>query len=582
MKTSAPINDQPECTCVECTKRNPAAGVNHWTTPDDRPRTVTQTAQSAVSPVAKPADRGRLGRIGKFERLTAWPRRTGANLFQSLRNQNEIFCFRWNLWLVAVLAVAITGCVVGPKYQRPPVQANQPLPKAFAELGPAGTNQMAWKIAVPAASQPRGEWWKMFQDGKLNQLEALARTNNQNIAAAAAQFAQARALATEARANFYPAVFAGGTPGGDIGANRTSRDAPQDGNAAGQSFSYDTFTAPLYLGWEPDLWGRIRNQSAAARAHYVAAADDLASAQLDLAAETADDYFTLRALDSEHSILVDTITTYRRSLEVVKNRRLGGVVTDLDVAQAATQLHSAEAELPAIELQRAQLQDALALLCGQPPMAFNLATNSLTSTTFPTVPATLPGDLLEHRPDIAAAERRMAAANANVGVAKSAFFPSIRINGLAGFQSIDAGSLFSWANRFWAVGPTLEFPIFTGGFNTAQLAASRAAYNQTVANYRQTVLSAFSEVQDALYAQSLLALQWQAENEALQSSQQALAIANNRYNAGLDIYLDVATAQSDTLTHENTVATLSGQRLVATINLIKALGSGWDQVNPPR
>ena len=483
---------------------------------------------------------------------------------------------------VALLALVVAGCTVGPAYRRPPVQADKPLPPAFAEPGPAGTNETVWKIAEPAASQPRGEWWRMFQDGELNQLEILAATNNQNLAAAAAQFAQARALATAARAHFYPMITAGGTPAGDISRSRTSTDAPQSGHAAGQSYTYDTFTAPLFLGWEPDLWGRIRNQSAAARAQYAAAADDLASAQLDLAAEIAADYFTLRALDNEHGILVDTIATYRRSLELVKNRRLGGVVTDLDVAQAATQLHSAEAQLPAIELQRAQLQDALALLCGQPPMMFNLATNTLAGVAFPVVPPTLPGALLEHRPDIAAAERRMAAANANVGVAKSAFFPSIKINGLAGFQSVDAGSLFSWANRFWAVGPTLNFPLFTAGLNRAELESARAAYNETVANYRQTVLAAFTEVQDALYAQSLLATQWQAENAALQSSQQALAIANNRYNAGLVIYLDVATAQSDTLTHENTVANLGGQRLVATINLIKALGSGWEPVVPPR
>jgi multidrug efflux system outer membrane protein len=482
----------------------------------------------------------------------------------------------------ALLGLLSAGCAVGPEYHRPPVTADQSLPAAFAAPVPSATNEVVWKIAEPAAEQPRGEWWQLFKDPALNRLETLARTNNQNLAAAAGRFEQARALAASARAAYYPTLTAGGSPNGDIARARTSTDAPESGHATGQSYTYNTFTAPLYLGWEPDLWGRVRNQSAAARASFTAAADDLAAARLDLAAETAADYFILRALDNQRNVLVDTIATYRRSLELVKNRRAGGVVTDLDVAQAATQLHSAEAQLPVIQLQRAQLQDALALLCGRPPMDFDIATNAFAPAVFPAVPASLPGDLLEHRPDIAAAERRMAAANANVGVAKTAFFPAIRINGLAGFQSVDIGSLFNWSNRMWAVGPTLDLPLFTGGLNRAQLAAARAAYDETVAGYRQTVLTAFAEVQDTLYAQQLLADQWSAETAALASSQQALQIANHRYEAGLVIYLDVATAQSDTLLHQSTVARLNGDRFVATINLIKALGAGWPAADHPR
>jgi NodT family efflux transporter outer membrane factor (OMF) lipoprotein len=477
---------------------------------------------------------------------------------------------------VGMLALTLAGCAVGPDYHRPAVQNGQSAPANFADPAATNTDQVVWKIAEPAAQQPRGAWWKMFQDDPLNRLESLAETNNQNLAAAAARFEQARDLAVAARAAYYPTVTAGGTPTGDVTAQRTSQSAPLSGHAAGQSYNYDTFTAPLYLGWEPDLWGRVRHQSAAARARFAAAADDLAFARLDLAAEVAADYYTLRALDNQRNILTDTITTYQRSLELVKNRRQGGVVTDLDVAQAATQLHTAEAQLPVIELQRAQLQDALALLCGQPAMDFALATNTFAPVTFPVVPAILPGDLLEHRPDIAAAERRMAAANASIGVAKSAFFPSIRINGLAGFQSVDAGSLFNWPSRFWAVGPTLNLPLFTGGLNRANLRAAQASYDETVADYRQTVLTAFTQVQDALYAEHLLTEQWTAENAALASSQQALTIANNRYNAGLVIYLDVATAQDDFLTHQSTVAALNGARLVATVNLIKALGADWE------
>ncbi len=483
------------------------------------------------------------------------------------------------LLLLPLCALAMAGCQVGPSYQRPPVQATGAAPAAFTDLVVTNHDTVVWKVATPAADQPRGEWWRLFQDVQLNSLEALAATNNQNLAAAAARLDQARDLAAAARAEYYPTLTAGGTPGGEVSRQRTSAAAPVSGHEAGVTHTYNTFTAPLYLGWEPDLWGRLRNQSGAARARYAAAADDLASARLALAAETAADYFTLRALDNQRNLLADTIATYQRSLALVQNRRRGGVVTDLDVAQAATQLHSAEARLPVIELAREQLQNALALLCGQPPMNFAVATNTFAPAAFPVVPASLPGELLEHRPDIAAAERRMAAANASVGVAKTAFFPTVRINGVAGFQSVDAATWFDWPNHFWSVGPSVTLPIFTGGLNRANLAAARDAYNEAVANYRQTVLTAFTQVQDALAAEHWLAEQWSAEQAALASSQKALVIANNRYHAGLVIYLDVAAAQNDALTHESTLVQLSGARFVATINLVKALGAGWESAN---
>ncbi|HXR05425.1 MAG TPA: efflux transporter outer membrane subunit, partial [Verrucomicrobiae bacterium] len=312
---------------------------------------------------------------------------------------------------------------------------------------------------------------------------------------------------------------------------------------------------------------------------FIATADDLESARLDLATEVADDYFTLCALDNEHTLVANTIETYRRSLQLTENRRHGGIVSDLDVAQAATQLHSAEAQLPVIELERTQLLHALATLCGRSPADFAVETNAAALAAVPAIPASLPAELLERRPDIAAAERRMAAANADVGVATAAFFPTVRLNGLAGFQSVDTSTWFDWPSRLWAVGPSIELPLFTGGFNRAQLAAARAAYNETVANYRQTVLSAFGEVEDTLAAQRLLAEEWNAENNALAAAHHALEIANNRYTDGLVTYLDVATAQTVALTHEQTVVQLEGSRLVTAINLIKALGGGWQATN---
>jgi multidrug efflux system outer membrane protein len=471
------------------------------------------------------------------------------------------------------LVIGLAGCAVGPDYHRPDALQNQPLPKTFSDGNP--TNETVWKIAEPSANLPRGDWWEMFNDAELNRLETLALTNNQNLAAAAARFEQARDLIAVARSGYYPQLTAGGTPNGDLNRQRTSVNEPQNGRPAGQPYTYDTFTAPIYLGWEIDLWGRVRRQSEAARANFIASADDLESAKLDVGAEVADDYFSLRTLDDEYALIARTIEDYRRSLELTQNRRRGGIVSDLDVAQAATQLHTAEAELPDIQLRRAQTLHALAVICGQSPVNFFIATNSSAAAVIPDIPPSLPSELLEHRPDIAAAERRMAAANANVGVAKAAFFPAVRINGLAGFQSIDSSSWFNWPSRFWSVGPSVQLPLFTGGLNHANLAFAHAAYAEMVADYRQTVLGAFGEVEDELAAQHLLADEWNAENEALDSSRQTLEIANNRYKSGLVTYLDVATAQTDALNHEQATVQLTGARLMASVNLIKALGCGW-------
>jgi multidrug efflux system outer membrane protein len=427
---------------------------------------------------------------------------------------------------------------------------------------------------------PRGEWWRVFNDAGLQQLETLALTNNQNLAAAAARIEQSRALLTAARSDFYPQITAGGTPNGDVTRQRTSANAPAKNLAGGVSptgvpYNYNTFTAPVYLGWELDLWGRVRRQSQAAHARYAASADDYESARLDLAANVAADYFNVRTLDEKYAVITNTIDTYQRSLELTQDRRRGGVVSDLDVAQAATQLHSAEAQLPAIQLQRVQMLHALAVLCGQSPVDFTLPADGADLLAVPLVPVSVPSELLEHRPDIAEAERLMSAANADIGVAKAAFFPTVRLDGLAGLQSINAGSLFNASSRFWSVGPSVELPLFTGGLNHANLAAAHAAYNETVASYRQTVLTAFAEVEDQLAAQNLLAEEWDGENAALETSRHALEIANNRYKSGLITYLDVATAQTDTLTHESAVVDLDGARLVAAINLIRSLGCGW-------
>jgi NodT family efflux transporter outer membrane factor (OMF) lipoprotein len=473
---------------------------------------------------------------------------------------------------ICLLAVGLAGCAVGPDYHRAAALPGQPLPETFSDNNP--TNATVWKIAEPSANRPRGEWWQMFNDAELNRLESLALTNNQNLAAVAARFEQARDLIAAARSEFFPQLTAGGTPNGDVTRQRTSVNQPQLGQPAGAAHTYDTFTAPVYLGWEMDLWGRIRRESEAAHARFAASTDDFESARLAVAAEVASDFFNAQTLNAEYNLVADTIVAYQRSLNLTQNRRRGGVVSDLDVAQAATQLHVAEVQLPDIELHRAQTLHALAILCGQSPVDFSIPINAALAIV-PGIPPRLPAELLEHRPDIAAAERRMAAANADIGVAKAAFFPTVKFDGLAGFQSVSFSSWFNWPSRFWAVGPSLELPLFTGGLNRAKLAASRAAYNETVANYRQTVLSAFGEVADDLAAQRLLAAEWNAENEAVTAARHALEIANNRYQSGLVTYLDVATAQTEALNQERNAVQLQGARLMTSVNLIKALGCGW-------
>jgi len=479
--------------------------------------------------------------------------------------------------LVACVALAvIAGCSVGPDYKRPAALKAEPVPDAFS--APGSTNNLGeWKTAEPSAHLPRGAWWQIFDNAELNRLETLAAAGNQDLAAAAARLEQSRADLGIARADFYPQISA--NP--ELTRQRTSAHAPLLATK-GAAHTYNTFSVPLNMSWELDLWGRVRRQVQSVRAIFVASADDLESARLALQSEVAADYFSLRELDEERRVVADTIETFRRSLDLTQNRRKGGIVSDLDVSQAETQLRSTEAELPAIDLERARVLHALATLCGQSATGFQLAIGPLTNA-IPEVPAGVPSELLERRPDIAAAERRMAAANAQVGVAVSAFYPEVFLSGFAGFQSIGADTLFDWPSRVWSIGPSVTLPIFTGGRNRSQLAQSRAVFDETVANYRQTVLNAFQEVEDQLAAQHLLATQLQAQSAALAAARHTLDIANNRYKAGVVTYLEVATAQNAALANERSFVQLEGQRLNAEVGLIKAVGGGWegDKKNSP-
>jgi len=466
--------------------------------------------------------------------------------------------------------ILLAGCAVGPDYHRPTALPANPMPAAFGDA--AITNTVDWKTAEPSAHLSRGTWWELYDDSELNRLEGLAATNNQQIAIALANLEQAHAAVSVARADFFPQINA--SPSATR--QRTSANASPTSAATGKSTTFNMFNVSADASWELDLWGRIRRQVESGNANVTASADDLESARLSIQAEVAGGYFTLRALDAQSDLLLQTSVAYERALELTQNRHKAGIASDLDVAQAETQLKSAQAQIPAVDLQRAQLRHALAVLCGQVATTFALTPDTTASTNLPTTPVAVPSEWLESRPDIAAAERRMAAANANIGVAKAAFYPRVLLNGSGGFESVNAADLFAWPSHVWAIGPTLQLPIFTGGRNRAQLAAARAAYDGTVATYRQTVLAAFQDVEDQLAAQRLLALELNEETAALASAQRTLDISNNRYKAGVEQYLDVIVAQSVQLAHKLNVVQLNGQKLAASVSLIKALGAGWE------
>lgn len=472
---------------------------------------------------------------------------------------------------VALVLVVVAGCSVGPPYQRPRAIAS--MPATYASAG------IQWKLAQPAAHVPKGPWWEIFNDAELNRLEAQAAEANQQLRLAVARFAQARANANVARSGWYPRI-----DGGLSGTRQQSsenRPNNQTGQAAGNAPTYDNYVLPFDFSYEVDLWGRVRRQVEAAEAAVQADAADLEAVRLAIAAEVAADYFAIRALDAELQALHNSIQSYRKSLELIRSRRAGGLASDLDVAQAETVLNAAEAQVPALQLSRAKFVHALAVLLGQPASVFQLP-ESASDRECPVVEAGVPSELLERRPDIAAAEQRVAAANAEIGVAKAAYFPSLRIHGLAGLQSVALDSLVNWPSHFWGVGPTLTVPIFQGGRLKANERAAQAAYEAAVARYRQTVLAAFAEVEDNLAAQRLLEDQYQQESRALASARKQLEIASHRYEAGLVSYLHVVTAQSAVFERERLLARLRGQRFIAGVALVKSLGGGWSQTATSR
>jgi multidrug efflux system outer membrane protein len=452
------------------------------------------------------------------------------------------------------LALAATAAAaVGPDYQRPAIVA-----------------PLAWKTAaMPTDSLPRGDWWKTFHDPALDDLITRALAANQSLAAAAARVEQARSAAGVARSNYLPSVALNPS----LARTRTSETTDNKFPVAEST----TYRAALDASWELDLFGRVRRLTEGARADAAARAADLENVRLALTAEVASSVFSLRALDRETAIVADGIALRRRALELVTARRTNGAATDFDVARAETELAATEADAAALANRRAALQNALAVLLGEPAPAFTLADLKSEMANPPAIPAGLPSELLERRPDVAAAESALAAANARIGVAKAAFFPAISLTGSFGYASGDIDRLANSDSKLWSIGPSLYLPIFQGGRNRANLARSRAVYEESVALFRQRVLVAFREVQDALTATQLLAQQADAQARAVAAARRAGELARTRYDAGFVNYFEVIDAQRAMLAAERAATQLQAQRLVNSVGLIKALGGGWSR-----
>lgn len=456
--------------------------------------------------------------------------------------------------VVAAVGLGLAGCAVGPDYRRPAA----PQPAAFKE---------AWQPAAPADALPRGPWWRAYADATLDALEDDAARSNQTVRAAEAQYRSALAAVTGARAGLFPTV---GVAAG------TTRSSGAVGTTSGAALpaSRATYTTDRLTGsvsWEIDLWGRLRRTLEASRTAAEASAADLAAAQLSVAATLAQDYVQLRALDLQIELVTRTIEAYRRSLAITRNRYAAGVAPRTDVTEAESQLAGAEAQNADLGIQRAALEHGVATLTGRAPAEFGLHA-SAALPALPPVPPVLPATLLERRPDVAAAERRVASANAAIGVAIGAWFPSLSLSGTGGYQSTQWQHLVTVPNRFWSIGPTLAETLFDAGARHAQTAAARADYDRAVADYRQAVLTALAEAEDALASLHGLTDEEDADRRAADAARETLRATENQYRAGTVSYLNVVIAQSSSYAAERNLIDVQSRRLLAHIGLLKAMG----------
>jgi NodT family efflux transporter outer membrane factor (OMF) lipoprotein len=461
------------------------------------------------------------------------------------------------------IMLVLAGCTVGPNYRRP----TAPVPAAYKEVG-------NWKQAQPNDQALAGNWWEMFHDPQLNALESQVNVSNQNLKAAEAQYTQARALLRYNRADYYPSI----TGGASATRNRISDNRPASVVANGTT--YNDFQIPLQMSYEVDVWGRVRRNVESYRDQAQASAADLATVNLSMHAQLALDYFQARTLDAEEQLLNLTVTEYEQALTLIQNRYAGGLASDVEVQQAETQLETTRAQAIDVGVARAQFEHAVAILIGKPPAEFSLAALPLTAPP-PPIPAGLPSELLERRPDIAAAERRMASANAQIGVAKAAYYPNISLGAIGGFESGMITTLISGPSVLWSAGGAAVEPIFDAGRRRATLDQAKASYDQTVANYRETVLTGFQQVEDNVAALRILENEAQVQERAVVAAQKYLELANTRYQGGVTSYLEVTVAQSAALSDELSAVNILGRRMVDAVTLVQALGGGWNSSELP-
>jgi NodT family efflux transporter outer membrane factor (OMF) lipoprotein len=466
------------------------------------------------------------------------------------------------LKMLLVILLMISGCSVGPDYKRP----DAPVPSSFKEL-------KGWRQALPRDQEIRTKWWEAFGDPILNSLAQQVNVSNQSIALAESQYRQAQALVQLARANYFPTLGAGAA---------YTRSRPAGKTSDGETFdTVNQHQISLNAIWEVDLWGKVRRQVEGSTASAEASFADLQAMRLSMQTELALNYFQLRTLDAQKKNLDEAVEAYTKALELTSNRYNAGVVAKADVAQALTQLKSTQAQAIDIGVQRAQLEHAIASLTGKPPADFSLPPVIFAPPQIK-IPVAIPSDLLERRPDIASAERKMAAANAQIGVAKAAYYPSLSLSGSLGYLSADLATLFTAPSFFWALGPmALATTLFDGGARKAQSEQAMAAYDGTVAFYRQTVLTGFQEVEDNLAALRILDEEAQMQEQAVNSSHESVTLTTNQYRAGIVSYLNVVTTQIIALTNERAAISISGQRLNAAVLLVKALGGGWSAPEAP-
>jgi len=458
----------------------------------------------------------------------------------------------------------LRGCVVGPKYHSPA----SPAPPAYKEVGD-------WKPAQPNDQNLGGSWWTIFQDPQLDALELQVNVSNQNLKAAEAQFRQARAALRYNRADYYPTVTAG------LSATRTRVSAHRPPpSSIFDGITYNDFTLPVDVSYQADVWGRVRKNVESYREQAQASAADLATVNLSMHGDLAIDYFQARSLDAQEQLLNSTVKQYEQALELNQSRFEGGIASEVDVEQAKTQLQTTRAAAIDVGVLRAQFEHAVAILIGKPPAEFSLPPLPLTAPP-PRIPVSLPSDLLERRPDIAAAERRVAAANAQIGVAKSAYYPLINLGASGGFESSTITTLLNGPSGLWSVGLSAVGTVFDGGRRRALTDQARAVYDSQVAFYRENVLTGLQQVEDNLAAVRILENEAKVQDEAVVAAQRSLDLSVTRYKGGVTSYLEVITAQSAALSDQVTAVNILGRRMASTVLLVQALGGGWEKSSLP-